>query len=91
MIMDTYRIEKIFKAVANKRRLTALHLLTKRKSISVNDLADYLKLSFRSTSKHLQVLMHEGFIEAERAGMFMEYRLASTLSAEHKHILQLIR
>lgn len=89
--MDMYHIEKMFKAVANKRRLATLQLLTRRKSISVNDLADYLKLSFRSASKHLYVLAHEGFVEAERVGMFMEYRLARTLSAEHKHILQLIR
>ena len=58
-------MERVLKALANKRRLAVLKFLGKRKRASVGDIAEQIKLSFRATSQHLTILKSAGIIEQE--------------------------
>ena len=67
-------LEKTLKAVANKRRLAILHALqNNKKGISVGTIAGQIKLSFRSTSKHLAILYGTGLLEREQKSTLMFY------------------
>lgn len=68
--------EKILKAVANKRRLIILNQLHYRKTMPVHVIAKQIKLSFRSTSKHLSVLYAAGILEKEQKSTLIYYRLS---------------
>jgi len=61
--MTDGEIEKKLKAIANKRRFAILKILKNGKSLSVGNLASQLKLSFRSTSKHLNSMYNSGLLE----------------------------
>ena len=67
--------EALFKALANKRRIGIILCLKKKRSRSVGDIAEEIKLSFKATSKHLIILLRAGFIEREQIGLMMIYRL----------------
>mgnify|MGYP001584905057 CR=1 FL=1 len=49
-------LEKIFRGFANRRRLHIIQFLLKKKEASVSDIAEEIRLSFKSTSKHLALL-----------------------------------
>ncbi len=68
------KLEKIFKGLANKRRLEIIKLL-KRNNLPVLDIAEALNLSFRSTSKHLQRLANAEILAMERRGRLTIYEL----------------
>ncbi len=62
------------KAVANERRLKILVLLKKGGMWTVSDIADAIKLSIRSTSRHLQLLKQAGLLEDTQSGACVYYR-----------------
>lgn len=68
-------LEKIFKALANKRRLTIISLLKKEKDLSVGNIAEKIKLSFKSTSKHLSILASVDIIVKEQKSSQVFYRI----------------
>ena len=68
-------MEKTLKAVANRRRLAILNCLQSRKEMSVGNIARQIKLSFRSTSKHLSILYTSGLLDREQRSVLMFYKL----------------
>jgi len=73
--MTTEReLEKIYKAVANRRRIAILRYL-KSGNATVGEVAKAIKLSVKSTSRHLQVLAGARLIAAEQRGLYMHYTL----------------
>jgi len=88
--MDEKELEKILKALANRRRLLMLKILKKRKKISVGSMSDEIKLSFRSTSKHFSVLYSAGIVEKEQDGLTMYYSLSSKPHEIVSHLLSII-
>lgn len=72
-------LEKIFKGLANRRRLAVLKLLVKNKELSVADIAGRIKLSFKATSKHLSVLRQLDIVDRNQVGLTMYYRLSHPL------------
>lgn len=70
--MNEIDMEKILKALGNKRRLKILKIL-KKKKISVSDIAKEMKLSIRAVSRHLNVLYTNGFLEKEQIGLTVYY------------------
>lgn len=88
--MATKDLERLFKAVANRRRIAILSLLKKRKSVKVGVVADEIRLSFNATSKHIGVLYGAGFVDREQHSLEMHYRIADDLSAPAKAILALL-
>lgn len=83
-------LEQIFKAVANRRRVAILRYLKKKKEAAVGDIAEQIKLSFRSTSKHLTLLSAAGIVAREQRGLQMFYRIAHDASASIHTILSLV-
>ena len=68
-------LERVLKALANKRRLAILKFLGNRKRASVGDIAGQIKLSFRATSQHLTILKSVEIIEREQEGLVVWHML----------------
>ena len=83
-------LERLFKAVANKRRIAVLVFLKKRKTARVGEIADQIKLSLKATSKHLGVLHAAGFVDREQKSMEMHYRLSDDVSQSSKTVLTIL-
>lgn len=69
------KLAKIFKALGNERRLTILKILSRRQFLSVGQIADGLKLSVRSTSKHLLILEAAGLVSRRQRRLNVFYSL----------------
>ncbi len=69
------QISRVGKALASPRRLELLDLLCQGPR-TVEALAQEAGQSLANTSQHLQVLRAARLLEAERAGVFVTYRLA---------------
>lgn len=81
----TENLERLLKAVANRRRLAILKYLKGHNEASVSELSRNIKLSFRSTSKHLAILAARDLVEKEQKGLRVFYRLPAILPAIIKH------
>jgi DNA-binding transcriptional ArsR family regulator len=77
MIERIDNLERILKALANKRRLAIVKYLGKAKEANVADIAGVIKLSFKATSKHLGLLAVVGIVEKEQRGLQMWYHLST--------------
>jgi len=69
-------LERILKALANKRRLAIIKYLKKEKEATVGEIAGEINLSFKATSKHLGVLANADIIEKEQRSLQMWYSLS---------------
>ncbi len=78
--MKVTDIERQLKILGNRRRLAILNVLRKRREANVSDVAEAIRLSFTSTSKHLTMLERVGFIEKEQRSLNVFYRIAETPS-----------
>ncbi len=88
--MDILEMEKILKALANRRRLAIIKYLSREKTASVYDIAEAINLSYRSTSKHLSLLKSRGVVESEYVGQENHYKLSLPLSEVVKFVLKRI-
>lgn len=70
-------VEKQLKALANRRRLGIVKFLKPNREAAVTDIAEHIKLSIRSTSKHLAILLAQDVVDKEQRGVIVYYRLAS--------------
>jgi DNA-binding transcriptional ArsR family regulator len=68
-------LEKILKALANKRRLSILKFIKKTDRASVGEIAGAIKLSFKATSKHLMILSNADILEKEQVSLTVLYSL----------------
>ena len=83
-------MERTLKALANRRRLALMQYLKRNKEAPVAELAHAIKLSFKSTSKHLGVLSAVDVVEKEQRSLQMFYRLASVQKPPARRILELL-
>ncbi len=83
-------LERSFKAVANRRRLAIIKYLKSHKEASVGEIATSIKLSFRATSKHLNILAGVDMLEREQRSLQIFYRLADLPPRLTKRIIDLI-
>lgn len=83
-------LEKQLKAVANRRRLAILKYLKQNRGATVSDIAGHIKLSFRSTSKHLGILAANDIVDREQSSLHMVYRLSQSQRQAVHHILSLL-
>ncbi len=72
-------VERILKALANRRRLAILAYLDKHREATVTDLGAYVKLSIKATSKHLNLLYHAELLDRRQIGLSVYYSLAKPL------------
>lgn len=69
-------LEKVLKALANRRRITILKFIKKSDRASVGEIADAIKLSFTATSKHLTILSNAGILDKEQESLTVFYFLS---------------
>ena len=69
-------ITERFKALSDSSRLRILMML-KTKSLCVCEISSILQLANSTVSKHLSILRQAGFIVDEKAGRWVNYRLAT--------------
>ena len=73
--MTVREVEKINKALANRRRLSILKYLRRVGHANVGDIAKEIALSFAATSRHLRILSLANVVESEQAGLTVGYYL----------------
>lgn len=88
--MNEKTLERILKALANRRRLAILRFLKKKKEVSVGDIAGEIKLSFNATSKHLLLLAASGIVDREQRGLQMYYSLLPGMPEAARRIVTLL-
>lgn len=66
-------LSKQLKAIANERRLKIIALLSRGDRHTMGDIARAIKLSFRSTSRHLHILDRVQLIDHEQVGPFVYF------------------
>ncbi|KKU49271.1 hypothetical protein A3H10_04230 [Candidatus Uhrbacteria bacterium RIFCSPLOWO2_12_FULL_46_10] len=67
------QLSKLFRVLGNERRLRILTLL-ERGPRTVDSIAENLKLSVKSTSKHLLRLEEAGLVGREAKGRYVYYK-----------------
>lgn len=68
--------ERFMKALANRRRLEIVKYLSKHKKSTVGILSEHIKLSFKSTSRHLVILRSADIVEGEQVNLTVLYSLS---------------
>lgn len=56
------QLEKITKGIANHRRIEIIALLEKYPELSVMEIAERLKVNFKTIAEHTQKLTHAGLV-----------------------------
>ena len=82
-------LEKQLKALANRRRLAIIKFLRQTHRASVGDIANEIKLSFKSTSRHLAVLRGADIIEREQLDLRVYYSLANRQHPATRQIISM--
>ncbi|OGG44819.1 hypothetical protein A2673_02175 [Candidatus Kaiserbacteria bacterium RIFCSPHIGHO2_01_FULL_50_13] len=68
--------ELVLKAMANRRRLAILALLTRKGRADVGSVADQIHLSFAATSRHLRTLANADLVESEQVNTTVYYSIS---------------
>ena len=87
--MTDKELERVLKALANRRRLAIVKLLKRQGEATVGDIAEEVGLSFRATSRHLSVLYGADVLDKEQRGPQIFYRLAKQINPVVKYIITL--
>jgi len=85
--MNLKELERNLKVLANKRRLAILQFLMKGEA-QVSNIAEEINLSFKSTSKHLNMLSRIDVLEREQRNTEVFYRLSDNLNSLVKLVLK---
>jgi DNA-binding transcriptional ArsR family regulator len=83
-------LERVLKALANRRRLAIMRYLKEHNEAPVGEIAEAIRLPFRSTSKHLAVLAAADIVERDQRSLQMFYRLTGKLHAIAKSVIKLV-
>ncbi len=73
--MTEKELERVYKAIANRRRIMIVRHLRSVRLSTVGDIAGAIKLSYKATSRHLQVLAGAGYVIGDLQGPYMHYSL----------------
>jgi DNA-binding transcriptional ArsR family regulator len=84
---EIFDLKEVFETFSNEHRLAILKLLKEKGEKSVGQIADYLELSFRITSKHLMYLAGKGVLARRYDGPFVLYKIPSSLSGSARTII----
>ncbi|MEK7136466.1 MAG: winged helix-turn-helix domain-containing protein [Patescibacteria group bacterium] len=70
------QLERYFKGVANHRRLEIIFLIKKHKDLTVGDIAEKLKVNFKTISQHSQRLVQAGLLNKTYRGLEVIHSLS---------------
>jgi len=76
--MKNRNVINIFKALGNERRFLIVAYLLKNKELTVGEISKLIDLSFRSTSKHLTVLMNMDLVQGKQVSINKFYSIDRT-------------
>ena len=79
--MDARKVERILKGVASHRRIEMLHLLKKEPELSVEDIAEKLRIGYQNASDHIRKLAIAGLVAKRSDGTSVRHKL--TPRGEH--------
>ncbi|TSD03070.1 MAG: hypothetical protein Athens071416_330 [Parcubacteria group bacterium Athens0714_16] len=74
------KVETSIKAVANYRRLAIISLIKKNGEMSVGNIAEELRISIQSVSRHLKLLERADVLSSDQRGPLVYYFLNKPLS-----------
>lgn len=81
-----FKIELLFKALADRTRLRILNLIA-RDEICVCFFVEILQVKQSRISRHLAYLRKAGLVKARRDGKWMHYRIAELPDPDAAHVL----
>ncbi len=81
-------LKDTFKALSDETRLQIMTLLLENDELCVCDLVGALGQTQSKISRHLRYLYNAGLVEDRRDGLWMHYRLSSTLTAQQATIVE---
>ncbi len=88
--METREMERMLKALANKRRLAILKFLNRAGEATVGTIAEKIKLSFKATSRHLSVLASADTLAKEQRSVEVYYRIDERVHKIVRDIIALL-
>lgn len=89
--MKYNELVKIMRVLAGRKRLEILNLLSDARGRSVSDIAEHIKLSLKSTSKHVLLLAQVDLLDYRRQKNVVWYKLSAEVPPYLKTILGEIR
>ena len=88
--MEIKPLERVLKALGNRRRLAIIRYLSRRKDATVTELAEAIRLSLTATSKHLAVLKGADIVADEKRSLLVIYSLVNPVQPAVKATLALL-
>jgi len=86
--MKNFRqLERVVKGFANHRRIEIMNLLDKTPELSVMEIADTLRINFKTASEHIRRLAIAGLVMKRNEGSTVRH----TLTVLAKNILKFLR
>ena len=74
--MDNFfKLEGLARGFANHRRIQIIFLLEKKPELSVSELADILKVNFKTISSHIKRLAIAGLVMKRSDGISIRHKL----------------
>jgi len=87
--MSNKNYVKVFKAMGNERRFSILKYLFKKKELTVTEIAKLINLSFKSTSRHLAVLLSTDMVQYRQINLNRYFSINSVLSKQFIDFLKM--
>ncbi|OGG55381.1 hypothetical protein A3D62_00335 [Candidatus Kaiserbacteria bacterium RIFCSPHIGHO2_02_FULL_49_11] len=70
-------LERVVKGFANHRRIDILNLLQKRPELSVEEIAETLRINFKTASDHIRRLAIAGLVLKRNEGNMVRHKITS--------------
>jgi ArsR family transcriptional regulator len=81
-------LAQLFKALSEDIRLQMLALLLRHGELCVCEFERFLQLTQSKASRHLRYLLHSGFVQDRRDGLWVYYRVAKPPTDDHRLLLK---
>ena len=72
------KLVEFFKALGVDNRIKIIELLKEKGPLTVNEIADHLKITASAASQHLKILRYAGFVRDKRKGYWVPYEINPT-------------
>lgn len=84
------QLEKTLKAMSNRRRLAIIKFLKETGGATVGEISREIRISFKTTSKHLGILLAADIVDREQKGRAVLYFLAKESKPIVKSLVSLL-
>lgn len=88
--METYKLNKLFRAFSDKTRLRILNLLAQRE-LCVCEILQILGLPQSKASRHLAYLRKNNLVKTKRCGQMIIYSLAQPKNNVHHALIRCLK